>query len=165
MQTVFESANIRFVKITEELVDDYLMMVNDIEHVARFIGERGTPLTMEEELEFIRNQKILHPHTYSMIEKATGEFIGNAGFMNIKDGEAEFGIVITYAKQNSGFGKEAIKSLLDHCWNDLPVDRVYLEVYIDNRRAIRLYEKCGFTEYQRTDTDIFMDILSPAKAG
>ena len=49
MQTVFESANIRFVKFTEELVDDYLMMVNDIEHVARFIDERRTPLTMEEE--------------------------------------------------------------------------------------------------------------------
>ena len=83
----------------------------------------------------------------------------------VVDGEAEFGIVITHAKQNTGFGEEAVRSLLDHAWNELPIGRVYLEVYIDNSRAIRLYEKCGFTEYKRTDKDIFMDILSPAKAG
>ncbi|MBQ4216889.1 MAG: GNAT family N-acetyltransferase [Clostridiales bacterium] len=165
MVTVFESENIRFVKFTEELADDYLKMVNDIEHVARFIGERRTPYTMEEELEFIRNQKLMQPYTFSMMEKSTGEFIGNTGFMNIKDGEAELGIVITYAKQNAGYGKEAILSLLNYGWNNLPINRVYLEVYIDNDRAIHLYEKCGFTEFKRTDKDIFMEIISPAREG
>ena len=163
METVFESENIRFVKFTEELVDDYLAMVNDIEHVARFIGERRTPYTMEEELEFIRNQKLMQPYTYSMMEKSSGEFIGNTGFMNVKDGEAELGIVITYAKQNAGYGAEAIRSLLNYGWNNLPINRVYLEVYIDNARAIHLYEKCGFKEFKRTDKDIFMEIISPAR--
>ncbi|MBQ5423104.1 MAG: GNAT family N-acetyltransferase, partial [Clostridiales bacterium] len=157
--------NIRFVLFTEELVDEYLTMVNDIEHVARYIGERRTPYTMEEELEFIRNQKLMQPYTYSMIEKATGEFIGNTGFMNVKDGEAELGIVITYAKQNAGFGEEAINSLINYGWNNLPINRVYLEVYIDNDRAIHLYEKCGFAEYKRTEKDIFMEIISTAREG
>ena len=161
METVFESENIRFVKFTEELVDDYLAMVNDIEHVARFIGERLTPLSMEEELEFIKNQKLMQPYTLSMLEKKTGEFIGNGGFMNVKDGEAEFGIVLTYAKQNDGYGAEAIRSLLDYGWNSIPLKRVYLEVYIDNARAIHLYEKCGFTEFKRTEKDIFMEIFPP----
>ena len=165
METVFESENIRFVKFTEELVDDYLTMVNDIEHVARFIGERRTPYTMEEEFEFIRNQKLMQPFTYSMMEKSTGEFIGNTGFMNVKDGEAELGIVITYAKQNAGYGAEAIRSLLTYGWNNLPINRVYLEVYIDNDRAIHLYEKCGFKEFKRTDKDIFMEIISPPREG
>ena len=165
METVFESENIRFVKFTEELVDDYLAMVNDIEHVARYIGERRTPYTKEEELEFIRNQKLMQPFTYSMMEKSTGEFIGNTGFMNVKDGEAELGIVITYAKQNAGYGAEAIGSLLIYGWNNLPINRVYLEVYIDNARAIHLYEKCGFKEFKRTDKDIFMEIISPAREG
>ena len=165
MDTVFESQNIRFVKFTEELVQDYLTMVNDIEHVARFIGERRTPYTMEEELEFIKNQKLMQPYTYSMMEKSTGEFIGNTGFMNVKDGEAELGIVITYAKQNAGYGAEAIRALLTYGWNNLPINRVYLEVYIDNDRAIHLYEKCGFKEFKRTDKDIFMEIISPPREG
>ena len=160
MVSVFESENIRFVEFTEELVDDYLTMVNDIEHVAKFIGERRTPYTMEEELEFIKNQKITQPYTFSMLEKSTGEFIGNTGFMNIKDGEAELGIVITYAKQNAGYGKEAIVNLLRYGWNELSLKRVYLEVYIDNDRAIRLYDKCGFKEYKRTDKDIYMEIFA-----
>lgn len=160
MVTVFESENIRFVKFTEELADDYLKMVNDIEHVARFIGERRTPYTMEEELEFIRNQKLMQPYTFSMMEKSTGEFIGNTGFMNIKDGEAELGIVITYAKQNAGYGKEAILRLLRYGWDELSLRRVYLEVYIDNDRAIHLYDKCGFREFKRTDKDIFMEVFA-----
>lgn len=160
MVTVFESENIRFVKFTEELADDYLKMVNDIEHVARFIGERRTPYTMEEELEFIRNQKLMQPYTFSMMEKSTGEFIGNTGFMNIKDGEAELGIVITYAKQNAGYGKESILRLLRYGWDELSLKRVYLEVYIDNDRAIHLYDKCGFREFKRTDKDIFMEVFA-----
>lgn len=160
MVTVFESENIRFVKFTEELADDYLTMVNDIEHVAKFIGERRTPYTMEEELEFIKNQKLMQPYTFSMMEKSTGDFIGNTGFMNIKDGEAELGIVITYAKQNAGYGREAISRLLRYGWEELSLKRVYLEVYIDNDRAIHLYDKCGFREYKRTDKDIFMEVFA-----
>lgn len=51
--TVFESERIAFVKISESLVQDYLDMVNDLENVARFIGERTTPYTRVEELKFI----------------------------------------------------------------------------------------------------------------
>ena len=160
METVFESERIRFVKFTEELVDDYLAMVNDIENVARYIGERRTPYSMDEELEFIKDQKVNQPYTFSMLEKDTGEFIGNAGFMNVNDGEAEFGIVITNAKQNAGYGSEAIRSLLEFGWNSIHLKRVYLEVYIDNARAIHLYEKCGFTEFKRTEKDIFMERYS-----
>jgi hypothetical protein len=41
METVFESENKRFVKFTEELVDDYLVMVNDIERFDELIGRYG----------------------------------------------------------------------------------------------------------------------------
>ena len=34
-EVVFESENIIYVKISESLIEDYLTMVNDIDHVAR----------------------------------------------------------------------------------------------------------------------------------
>ena len=40
MNVIFESENIIFVRPSLELVPDYLEMVNDIDNVARFIGDR-----------------------------------------------------------------------------------------------------------------------------
>ena len=46
METLFESKRIKFVKITEELLDDYLKMVNDLDNVGRLIG-RSEPVSKE----------------------------------------------------------------------------------------------------------------------
>ena len=42
MNQVFESERILFIEPTLDLVPEYLVMVNDIENVAKFIGERRT---------------------------------------------------------------------------------------------------------------------------
>ena len=41
MNTVFETENIKFIKLTELLVQDYLEMINDI-NVARLLGRTKT---------------------------------------------------------------------------------------------------------------------------
>ena len=78
METVFESANIRYVKPTLELVPAYLEMVNDIENVARYIGDRREPLSYEDECKYIREKIDNHALLFSMLEKSTGSFIGNS---------------------------------------------------------------------------------------
>ena len=35
---------------------------------------------------------------------------------------------------------------------------VFLKVFPDNTRAIRVYEKCGFREFDRTEDDVFMEV-------
>ena len=159
MEQVFESDNIIFVNVTEELLNDYLEMVNDIENVARFIGKRTKPYTVEEEKTFIQSKVEEKAHMYSMIEKNSGDFIGNIEFMEIKDGTAELGIAITTSKQNLGYGVESIHRMLEYGFHTLGLDRVFLKVYPDNKRAIHVYEKCGFLKYNYTEEDIFMEIL------
>ena len=158
MQQVFESDRILFVTVTEDLLDDYLEMVNDIEHVARFIGKRTTPITAEKEKAFIQSKIEEKAQIYSMIERSSGAFIGNIEFMDVKDGTAELGIAITAAKQNLGYGVESIRRMLQYGFHTLGLDRVFLKVYPDNSRAIHVYEKCRFSEYDRTEEDIFMEI-------
>ena len=159
MEQVFESDNIIFVNVTEELLNDYLEMVNDIENVARFIGKRTKPYTVEEEKTFIQSKVEEKAHMYSMIEKNSGDFIGNIEFMEIKDGTAELGIAITTSKQNLGYGVESIHRMLEYGFHSLGLDRVFLKVYPDNKRAIHVYEKCGFLKYNYTEEDIFMEII------
>lgn len=159
MNVIFESENIIYVRPSFDLVPQYLEMVNDIENVARFIGERRTLLTEQEEIDYIKDKMDKDATMFSMLEKDTREFIGNIEFFNRVDDEAEWGIVITTNKQNKGYGKEALLRSVEYGFNELNLKRIYLEVYANNPRAIHIYENCGFKEYDRTDVDIFMETL------
>lgn len=159
METVFESERILFVKPTLDLVPEYLEMVNDIDGVARFIGERREIYTEEEEIAYMKEKIDGGATMFSMIEKSTGRFIGNTEFFNRVYKEAEWGIAITAAMQDKGFGKESLLRMIDYGFNDLGLERIYLEVYVKNPRAAHVYEKCGFKEYDRNETDIFMEIF------
>jgi diamine N-acetyltransferase len=160
MKQLFESERIRFVEVTEELVPDYLRMVNDLEHVGRFIGRRTEPVSEEKERKWVREKLDEKAVLFSMIEKSSGAFIGNIELMDFTETEAELGIAITAAKQELGYGTEAIRAVTDYAFDQLVLKRVFLKVYPDNARAIRVYEKCGFREYDRTEEDVFMEILA-----
>ena len=159
MNKVFESERIIFIEPTLDLVPDYLTMVNDIENVAKYINDRREPYTEQEEIEYMK-EKIEGPDImFSMIEKETGKFIGNTSFFNIDGDEAEWGIVMTASMQNKGYGTEALKRMIEYGFNEGGFRRIYLGVYVDNPRAIHVYEQCGFKEYDRTEVDVFMEII------
>ena len=159
MNVIFESENIIYVRPSFDLVPQYLEMVNDIENVAKFIGERRTLLTEQDEIDYIKDKMDKDATMFSMLEKDTREFIGNIEFFNRVDDEAEWGIVITSKMQNKGYGKEALRRSVEYGFNELNLKRIYLEVYANNPRAIHIYENCGFKEYDRTDVDVFMEII------
>lgn len=160
MEQVFESERIIFIRPMMELIPDYLKMVNDIDNVAKYISDRREPYTEEEEWDYMKDKLDNDAMMFSMIEKKTGEFIGNGEFFNMKGDEAEWGIVITADKQNKGYGKEALKRMVEYGFNEGGFRRIILEVYVDNPRAIHVYEECGFKEYDRNATDVFMEITN-----
>ena len=84
MDMVFESENILYVRPSFDLIPDYLEMVNDIDHVACFIGERREPYTEEEERSYMQGKMDQHAAMFSMLERDTYQFIGNIEFMNLK---------------------------------------------------------------------------------
>ncbi len=159
MRQVFESDRISFVEVSEQLIPDYLVMINDIEHVDRFLGGAHDPYTVESEISWVKENLEKKAPVFSMIEKASGQFIGNIELM-MEPGaeEAELGIAITAEKQDRGFGTEAVPALLAFGFNRLGLKRICLRVYPENSRAIRVYEKCGFREYKRDEKDVYMEI-------
>ena len=159
MKQIFESENISFVRVTESLVKDYLTMVNDIDHVARFIGRRLEPISEEKEIKWVREKQAEQAVLFSMLEKKTGAFIGNIELMDVANGAGELGIAITAAMQDKGYGTEAIPAMVRYGMDTLGLRRIFLKVYPDNARAIRVYEKCGFREYDQTADDVFMEIV------
>lgn len=158
-EPVFESERIRYVSVSERLVNDYLVMVNDYENVNRYLGGVPKAFTVEQEIEWVRKALASNALVFSMIEKESGEFIGNIEFMRPHDGEAELGIALTAEKQDRGYGTEAVSATVRYGFSALGLKRVFLRTNPDNARAIRVYQKCGFSEYARTDAHICMEIL------
>ena len=146
MNQVFESSRISFVEVSELLVNDYLTMLNDYENVSRFIGGAHKTFTAEQELKWVRKKLEAKAPVFSMLEKKSGEFIGNIELMDVDDHAGELGIAITAAKQNSGYGTR-----------QLGLRRIFLKTDPGNSRAIHVYQKCGFKEYDRTEDHVYME--------
>jgi RimJ/RimL family protein N-acetyltransferase len=158
MKQIFESENISFVRVSENLVPDYLAMVNDIENVGRFIGKSRPPITAEQETKWVQKKLAKGAPLFSMLDRETGAFIGNIEFMDVTDGAGELGIAITASMQDKGFGTEAITAMVRYGMDQMGLTRIFLSVFPDNARAIHVYEKCGFREYDRTAEDVFMEV-------
>ena len=154
---IFESDRIRFVEISERLIPDYLVMVNDIEHVERFLGGQHEPYTEEQERRWVNTKLAERAPVFSMLEKESGDFIGNIELMDPTDAEAELGIALTAEKQDRGYGTEAVVAMTRYGLERLGLKRIFLRVDPANARAIRVYEKCGFRAYGRTETHISME--------
>lgn len=158
MKQVFSTENISFVRVSEELVPDYLAMVNDYDRVGRLLGRGRDPISEEQDRLWVQKKLAEGAPVFSMLEKATGAFIGNIEFMDVADGAGELGIAITAGMQDRGYGTEAIPAMVRYGMDALGLRRVFLKVFPDNARAIHVYEKCGFREYDRTEDDVFMKI-------
>ena len=81
-------------------------------------------------------------------EEAKWKLIGSLAFENIdkRIAAAEFGILIGDKNYwNQGYGTEAVRLMVQFGFNTLNLNRIFLHVYESNPRAIRVYEKAGFT--------------------
>ena len=93
-----------------------------------------------------------------MIERESGRYIGNIELMDVKDGQAELGIALTYAMQDKGFGTEAVTALTEYGLGELGLERIYLRTSPTNHRAIHVYLKCGYREVRRTADHVYMEM-------
>ena len=160
LKQIFESDRISFVEVSELLIKDYLIMVNDYENVNRFIGGDNKAYTEENEISWVRGKLEEKAVVFSMIEKESGSFIGNTELMDVSDHSGELGIALTAEKQNNGYGTEAVSAMIEYGMKQLGLKRICLRTRPYNQRAIHVYRKCGFKEYKRTDDHIFMEIFA-----
>ncbi|MDA1330275.1 MAG: N-acetyltransferase [Chloroflexi bacterium] len=71
---------------------------------------------------------------------------------------AEVGIMIGEKDQwDKGYGTETIRLLIKHGFETLNLNRIDLQVYDDNPRAIRAYEKAGFVHEGRLRQAQYID--------
>lgn len=45
---------------------------------------------------------------------------------------------------STGLGSSALRLIVEHLFEECDAERIVIDPHVDNRRAIRAYEKCGF---------------------
>jgi RimJ/RimL family protein N-acetyltransferase len=83
------------------------------------------------------------------IDTKSGELIGDIYLVHITWRNRNAELVVRVGEKtywDKGYGTDAISVLLDMAFCKMKLKRVYLRVYVSNRRAIRCYEKCGFVK-------------------
>ncbi len=133
-------------------IDGFLRWVNDPEVTENLM--LVSPMSRVEEERWYENMLAQHPseHVFVIETKpdapdGTWQAIGTCQFLSIdwRNRASEVGIMIgEKAFWNRGFGTETMQLLLEHGFNTLNLNRIWLQVYDKNQRGIRAYEKAGF---------------------
>jgi RimJ/RimL family protein N-acetyltransferase len=92
--------------------------------------------------------------------EADGTYIGFCSLMDLQNrhGNLELGIMIgDRAYWGRGYGRDAVKLLLDYGFRYLGARRIALTTHAKNERAIRCYLACGFVEEGRPRKAVWIE--------
>ncbi|MHA1734662.1 MAG: GNAT family N-acetyltransferase [Promethearchaeota archaeon] len=145
-----EGESVVLAPLDESYIPAFLRWLNDPEITRNLLIVR--PLTQDEEREWYKSVQGKENEVFFAILLAeTGRLIGNCSVtVSWKNRVGKAGIVIGEKDAwDQGHGTEAMGLLVDYCFDELNLNRVELEVYAFNERAIRCYEKVGFVEEGR----------------
>lgn len=120
-------------------------------------------ITKEIELEWIR--RVIGDKTakrFAICITNSDEYIGNVQLTGITGKEAEFHIFIGVKKYwGKGVSTQATGFILNYAFTELKLDRIILEVKMENIAAIKSYEKNGFKIVSICHSVIKMEAVSP----
>ena len=157
--------------INVEDVEKYTEWMNDIE-ITINLGNASEIYSLEKEKEALEKLS-KEGYNFAVVDLKDYELLGNCSLMNVdlKHRRGEVGIFIGNKNYwDKGYGREAMKLLLDYGFKLLNLNNVFFWVYSFNKRAINCYKKCGFKEIGRRREayiignkkydEIYMDILA-----
>jgi [ribosomal protein S5]-alanine N-acetyltransferase len=170
---VLKSERLGFVTLIRDYIPTMTAWFQNIEYGAYLMGASNRPLTLEAETKWFEENATPSKTLvcFGILELESNRLIGTCSLMDINpaNGIATLGIGIGEPEcLGKGYGTEAVKLLVEYGMFFLNLHNIKLEVFGFNPRAIRAYEKAGFSLVgrrraayvlggQRYD-DIIMDI-------
>ncbi len=101
-------------------------------------------IKLEEHLSFIESLKSEKDKLYFLVKKED-EFIGVIDFTQLVEKKSvHMGI---YSNPNlNGNGRLLLNKIIEYSFNDLKVEKIFSEVFIENEKAYNLYKKFNFKD-------------------
>lgn len=136
-----------------ELINSTTDNINAIiEYKCNNIFEYDYDLNEEEKnriKQYVEKDILSEYDNFKMI-KVDNDIVGTVGVIDYEDGKMIDEIFILEGYRNRGIGTDIITNILNSN------DKVYLWVYKDNVRAVKLYKRLGFYIKEDTDKRYFM---------
>ena len=137
---------------------DNLLALRTDADVMQYIGN-GSVQTREQVKEFLDNAK---PYLdkyglafYSVFEKDTGNFVGQAGLFhlgfNVNQPEIELAYRLHKKFWHQGYATEIAKSLIEYGFSKLSLQKIIAIVHPENERSRKIMQKIGMTYYGMID--------------
>ena len=113
------------------------------------------PHKNKDESRVILDRFIVEKKTFAIVHQ--DKVIGSLGieeydekkFPEFMDKEArEIGYVLSKDYWGRGFMPEAVKAVIDYCFNILKLDMLFCAHFKENYQSQRVQEKCGFVHYK-----------------
>jgi RimJ/RimL family protein N-acetyltransferase len=149
MQRLLVGEKIRLTAITPRDLPTIERWYQNTEFLRLWDADPAFPKTERQLAEFVENQQKSSTAFLFAIRPLIGEDL--IGMMDLSDISWSHGVawvaigIGDEAQSGQGYGYEAMRLLLQFAFDELNLHRVQLTVFDYNQRAIRLYEKLGFT--------------------
>ena len=138
---------------------DYLDWMNDDDVVKYLVS--GGDYTYKKLEDFLIEQEQKNIFFWAIHIKESNKHIGNIKIdpINYNKKTGEYGILMGDKKNwGKGYGNEASRRIIKYCFEDLKLKEITLGVNKDNHRALRLYEKMGFSIYNKLSKSLRMSL-------
>ena len=138
------SGQFRLRKLEEKDLGGMLEWMHD-PSINRWFRFDASRVTEESALQFIQNSFTDKNRHYAVVDE-TDEYLGTISLeeIDIENGHALFAVSMRSCAVGTGAASSAAKELLHIAFEEMGLERVYLNVLSDNKRARRFYEKTGF---------------------
>lgn len=144
--------------IEKEDLEEIRNWKNDPE-IKRSLGGFSFGFSKKDIVDWYKGNK-KNDYRWSITIKKTKRLIGFTGIYNIDNvnRNAEFGILIGDKKSyGKNYASEVTNTVLEYCFNELNLNKVYLEVLADNIPAIKVYKKNNFRIEGKLRKHIYRD--------
>lgn len=128
----------------------------------RYLQIGGADYTEDTALRFIRSTVDESVNLHRAVVNLNDEYQGTISLKNIdlEKKEAEYAISMHPDAQGKGAAKAATAEILNIAFNELHLNRVYLNVLAENLRANKFYKKVGFSYSHTTQMNFHQEVKS-----
>lgn len=114
--------------------------------------------TIETAKVFIKNANEDTANKHFAVVDENDEYLGTISLKNIDHDnlKAEYAVCFRKKAQGTGAAQWATQAILEYGFKTLHLNRIYLNVLSENKRAIRFYEKMGFIYEGETKEDVII---------
>ncbi|MBN1287592.1 MAG: GNAT family N-acetyltransferase [Anaerolineae bacterium] len=158
---MFTGKLVRLAPVVREDVKLYTEWFSDPEFLRFIFPNVLRPMSYEDEMDWYENmRKNKEAYTFGIRTLEEDRLIGNCSLFRIdwRNRVAVFGIAVgDKSYWGRGYGTDAARVLMGYAFDELNLNRVELEVYDYNKRAIKSYKKVGFVHEGTRRQALFRD--------